>query len=95
MTGWGSGHKDAHVEREIKVPRCLKAISAACLGVGALLLVPVVYYSYLNINPPVQRLGDIYFGDGTGFALAAVAALPAAVALATGLLVLVIWRRRS
>ena len=77
------------------MPRYLKAISAACSGIGALLLVPVVYYSYLNITPPVQRPGDIYFGDGTGFALAAVAGLPAAVLLLTGLLVPAVQRRRS
>jgi hypothetical protein len=63
---------------------------------GLVLLVPVAYYSYLNINPPRPRPGHLYFGDGTGFVLAAFAAFaacPAVAALAAGVLVPWLWRR--
>ncbi|GAA4719860.1 hypothetical protein [Nocardioides conyzicola] len=61
-------------------------VGAVCLLVGGLLLVPVVYYSYLDIDPPEMRPGDLYFGDGTGFAIAAGYAVVAALLLLIGLL---------
>jgi hypothetical protein len=76
-----------------KAPWLLKAISIISILVGLLCAVPAVYYTYLNINPPVAGSGDLYFGDGTGFVLGAMAGCPAVAALTAGILIPVLWRR--
>ena len=63
-------------------------ISAACLLLGTILLVPTGHYSYLNIDPPAVGPGDLYFGDGTGFVIALFFGVPALVLLAIGALLL-------
>lgn len=80
-------------DHDSRLPLWLQVISTASVFAGLVLLVPVIYYSYLNINPPQPRPGDLYFGDGTGFVIAVVAACPAVAALAAGLLVPLLWRR--
>ena len=68
-------------------------VGAVCLLAGLVLLVPVVYYSYLSIDPPEMRPGDLYFGDGTGFVFSAFFAVPAVAALVIGFLVVSRGRR--
>lgn len=80
-------------DHDWRLPPWIQVISAASVFAGLILLVPVAYYSYLNINPPRPRPGDLYFGDGTGFVIAAFAACPAVAALAAGVLVPWLWRR--
>jgi hypothetical protein len=74
-------------DHDSRLPLWIQVISAASVFAGLVLLVAVAYYSCLNINPPRPRPGDLYFGDGTGFVIAAFAACPAAAALAAGFLV--------
>ena len=76
------------------LPVRLKVVSALCVLAGLVLLVPAVYYSYLNIDPPEPRPGDLYFGDGIGFIIAAFAGIPAVAALAAGILLPTFARRR-
>ena len=80
-------------DHDSRLPLWIQVISAASVFAGLVLLVPVANYSHLNINPPRPRPGDLYFGDGTGFVLAAFAACAAVAALAAGLLVPWLWRR--
>jgi hypothetical protein len=80
-------------DHDSRLPLWIQVISTVSVFAGLVLLVPVAYYSYLNINPPQPRPGDLYFGDGTGFVIAAFAACPAVAALAAGLAVPWLWRR--
>jgi hypothetical protein len=73
----------------------VRAFSIVSVGTGLVLLIPTVYYSYLNVDPPKPRPGDLYFGDGTGFVIAALFAFPAVLALAAGLIAPWLWRQIS
>ena len=59
----------------------LVVVSAVSMLVGMLLLVPTAYYTYLGINPPAFRPGDLYLGDRSGFIIAAFFGVLAVVAL--------------
>lgn len=79
--------------RKTHLPSLYKVISLISLLVGAACAVPAVVFTYLNVNPPEPRSGDIYFGDGTGFVIGGVAACFAAAALTTAILIPVLWRK--
>lgn len=71
----------------------LTEVSVLSILFGLLCVVPAVYYTYLNINPPEAGSGALYFGDGTGFFFGAIAGCPAVAALAAGILIPILWRR--
>lgn len=73
-------------ERGARASRGLWATGALCLLVGTLLLVPTAYYTYLSLNPPEMRPGDLYLGGTDGLVLALVFAVPAAVLFLLGAL---------
>jgi hypothetical protein len=75
------------------LPTVLKVVSVVCVLVGLLLLVPAVFYSYLNVNPPIAGEGDVYFGDGTGFVIGALFGVLAVAALAGGAAAAIFARR--
>lgn len=78
---------------EEPLPPLYKASSVISVLVAAVCAVLAVFFVYLNINPPEPLDGDIDFGDGTGFVLGGVAACFSLAALASGVLVPVLWRR--
>ncbi len=65
----------------------LKATSIVSILVGLLCTIPAVYYPYLNLNPPKAHPGDLYFGDGTGYVIGALAGCLAVAAFAAGILI--------
>ena len=79
--------------RKAPLPTLYKIVGLISLLVGAACAVPAVFYSYLNVNPPQPRSGDIYFGDGTGFVIGGIAACFSTAALAIGVLIPVLWRK--
>lgn len=91
MNGLGAEHEgiealvpasqQAWPQRDPVALRFRRGLRCLVAAMGIALSGPAAYYACLNMRPPTPRGGDLYFGDGTGFIIAAVLGVPALMLL--------------